>query len=219
MREVVVSVRALLRCDGPVTYEGEYVRQDGVELDYIHQERVAKDVPIYIGATGMKMMELTGKIGDGVVLNYMVEPAYNLKAMEVLEKGAHSVGKDIDDIDRPQLIVCSVDEDRQAALDAARLLLTQYLGQQPHIMAASGVSEELLNEIHQVLSWPATNEEVKAASKLVPDDVVQRCTASGTPEEAKTKVQEYIDAGCTSPILYPLGPDVQLMIDTFSEWE
>ena len=129
------------------------------------------------------------------------------------------MGKDIDDIDRPQLIVCSVDEDRQAALDAARLLLTQYLGQQPHIMAASGVSEELLNEIHQVLSWPATNEEVKAASKLVPDDVVQRCTASGTPEEAKTKVQEYIDAGCTSPILYPLGPDVQLMIDTFSEWE
>ena len=46
MREVVESVRALLRCDGPVTYEGEYVRLDGVELDYIHQERVAKDVPI-----------------------------------------------------------------------------------------------------------------------------------------------------------------------------
>ena len=219
MREVVESVRALLLCDGPVTYQGDYVQLDGVELDYIHQERVAKDVPIYIGATGMKMMELTGKIGDGVVLNYMVEPAYNLRAMEALEKGARSVGKDLDAIDRPQLIVCSVDEDRQAALDAARLLLTQYLGQQPHIMAASGVSEELLNEIHQVLSWPATNEEVKAASKLVPDDVVQRCTASGTPEEAKAKVKEYLDAGCTSPILYPLGPDVQLMIDSFSDWK
>ena len=219
MREVVESVRALLLCDGPVTYQGDYVQLDGVELDYIHQERVPKDVPIYIGATGMKMMELTGKIGDGVVLNYMVEPAYNLRAMEALEKGARSVGKDLDDIDRPQLIVCSVDEDRQAALDAARLLLTQYLGQQPHIMAASGVSEELLNEIHQVLSWPATNEEVKAASKLVPDDVVQRCTASGTPEEAKAKVKEYLDAGCTSPILYPLGPDVQLMIDSFSDWK
>ena len=219
MREVVESVRALLLCDGPVTYQGDYVQLDGVELDYIHQERVAKDVPIYIGATGMKMMELTGKIGDGVVLNYMVEPAYNLRAMEALEKGARSVGKDLDDIDRPQLIVCSVDEDRQAALDAARLLLTQYLGQQPHIMAASGVSEELLNEIHQVLTWPATNEEVIAASKLVPDDVVQRCTASGTPEEAKAKVKEYLDAGCTSPILYPLGPDVQLMIDSFSDWK
>ena len=38
----------------------------------------------------------------------------------------------------------------------------------------------------------------------------------GTPEEAKAKVQEYIDAGATCPILYPLGPDVKLMIDTFA---
>ena len=62
----------------------------------------------------------------------------------------------------------------------------------------------------------ATHDEVVAASKLVPDDVVQRCTASGTPDEAKAKVGEYIANGCTTPILYPLGPDVRLMIDTFA---
>ncbi len=216
MREVVESVRALLACDGPVTYHGEHVHLDGVELDYVHQERRPKEVPIYIGATGMKMMELAGKLADGVVLNYMVEPSYNLRAMDALAAGASAAGRDLDDIDRPQLVVCSVDEDRQAALDGARLLLTQYLGQQPHIMAASGVSDELLNDIHQVLTWPATHEQIVAASKLVPDDVVQRCTASGTPEEAKAKVQEYVDNGCTTPILYPLGPDVELMIETFA---
>ena len=86
-------------------------------------------------------------------------------------------------------------------------------------LSETTTTEELLNKIHEVLSWPATNEQVKAASKLVPDDVVQRCTASGTPEEAKAKVKEYLDAGCTSPILYPLGPDVQLMIDSFSDWK
>ncbi len=219
MREVVESVRELLACDGPVTYNGDFVQLDGVELDYVHQERRAKDVPIYIGATGMQMMELTGKIADGAVLNYMVDPQYNVRAMDALEAGATKAGRSIDDIDRPQLIVCSVDEDRQAALDGARLLLTQYLGQQPHIMAASGVSDELLNEIHQVLTWPATHEEVVAASKLVPDEVVQRCTASGSPEEAIAKVREYIANGCTTPILYPLGPDVRLMIDTFSNWD
>ncbi len=218
MREVVESVRALLRCDGPVHYDGIHVHLDGVELDYVHQERRAKDVPIYIGATGMQMMALAGKIADGVVLNYMVEPAYNLRAMDALAEGAGAAGRDVDDLDRPQLIVCSVDEDRQAALDGARLLLTQYLGQQPHIMKASGVSVELLDEIHQVLTWPAPHDEVVAASKLVPDDVVPRCPASGTPDEARAKVKEYIDAGCTTPILYPLGPDVHLMIDTFADW-
>ena len=61
------------------------------------------------------------------------------------------------------------------------------------------------------------NDEVVAASKLVPDDIVQMITASGTPDEVRAKVDEYVAAGCTCPILYPLGPDVHLMIDTFAK--
>jgi 5,10-methylenetetrahydromethanopterin reductase len=215
MREIVEAVRALLS-DEHVTYDGEFVHLDGVELDYVHQERRPKDVPIYIGATGMKMMELTGEIGDGVVLNYLVSPSYNRKAMDALERGAAKAGRSVDDLDRPQLVVCSLDEDRDAALDAARLLVTQYLGQQPHIMAASGVPQSLLDEIGQVLTWPASHDEVVAASKLVPDDVVQMICAAGSPDECRAKVQHYMDNGCTCPILYPLGPDVRLMIDTFA---
>ena len=136
MREVVGAVRALLHNE-TVTVDGTYVHLDGVELDYVYQERRAKDVPIYIGATGMQMMELTGEIADGVVLNYLVSPDYNPRAMEHLAAGAARAGRSVDDIDRPQLVVCSVHEDRATALDMARLMVTQYLGQQPHIMKAS----------------------------------------------------------------------------------
>ena len=215
MRETVGAVRALL-ADETVTLDGDFVQFDGVALDYVHQERRPKDVPIYIGATGMKMMELTGEIADGALLNYLVSPSYNLDAVAALERGAAKSGRTVEDIDRPQLVVCSVSRDRKAALDGARLLVTQYLGQQPHIMKASGVPEELLDEIGSVLSWPATHDEVVAASGLVPDEIVQMITASGTPEECRSKVAEYVAAGCTSPILYPLGPDVRLMIDTFA---
>ena len=217
MREVVTTVRALL-ADETVTFSGDFVQLDGVELDYVYQERRPKEVPIYIGATGMKMMELTGEIADGVVLNYLVSPEYNKRAMEHLEIGASKAGRSIDEIDRPQLLVCSLAEDRKEALDGARLMVTQYLGQQPHIMKASGVPEELLDEIGQVLTWPATHEQVEAASKLVPDEVVQMICAAGTPDEVREKVAQYMKDGCTCPILYPLGPDVRLMIDTFSDW-
>ncbi|MGA0781361.1 MAG: LLM class flavin-dependent oxidoreductase, partial [Ilumatobacteraceae bacterium] len=61
MRQIVTSVRSLLNNEN-VTFHGEYVHLDGVELDYVYQERRPKDVPIYIGATGMQMMELTGEI-------------------------------------------------------------------------------------------------------------------------------------------------------------
>ena len=216
MRETIEAVRALL-ADETVTYDGEFVHLDGVELDYVHQERRPKDVPIYLGATGMKMMELTGEIADGAVLNYLVSPAYNATAMEHLEIGAAKAGRSVDDIDRPQLVVCSLDDDRARALDNARLLVTQYLGQQPHIMKASGVPESLLEEIGSVLTWPATHDQVVAASKLVPDDVVQMITASGTADECRAKVAEYVAAGATCPILYPLGDDVHAMIDAFAD--
>jgi 5,10-methylenetetrahydromethanopterin reductase len=215
MREIVTAVRGLLNNE-TVTMDGVYVHLDGVELDYVYQERRPKDVPIYIGATGPQMMELTGEIADGAVLNYLVSPSYNEGALAALARGAAKAGRTIDDIDRPQLIVCSVADDRQEALDAARLLVTQYLGQQPHIMKASGVPQDLLDQIGEVLTWPATHDEVVAASKHVPDEIVQMITASGTPDEVREKVDEYVATGCTCPILYPLADDVHRMIDVFS---
>jgi 5,10-methylenetetrahydromethanopterin reductase len=217
MREIVLNVRALLNNEN-VTFDGEFVRFDGIELDYVYQERRAKDVPIYIGATGMQMMELTGEIADGVVLNYLVSPDYNKQAIEALTAGADKAGRKIADIDRPQLVVCSVHEDRQTALNMAREMVTQYLGQQPHIMKASGVPQSLLDKVGEVLTWPATHEQVTVASKLVPDEIVQMLTASGTPAEARASVKHYIDNGATCPILYPLG-DVKAMIDAFADWD
>ena len=216
MREIITAVRALL-ANETVTMNGEFVHLDGVELDYVYQDRRPKDVPIYLGATGMQMMELAGEIADGVVLNYLVSPDYNKKALEHLAIGADKAGRSIDSIDRPQLVVCSVHEDRKTALDMARLMVTQYLGQQPHIMKASGVPQSLLDKVGEVLTWPATHEQVEAASKLVPDEIVQMLTASGTPDDARAKVREYMKDGATCPILYPLG-DVKGMIDAFSGW-
>jgi 5,10-methylenetetrahydromethanopterin reductase len=215
MRETVEVTRRLLAMER-VSFEGEFVHLDGAEIDIVHGDRSPKHVPIYIGATAMKMMALAGEIGDGVLLNYLVGPEYNRSAMAALAEGAGRAGRRVEDIDRPQLVVCSLDEDRSLALDRARELVAQYLGQQPHIMKASGVSEELLAEIGAVLTWPATPEQIEQAMSLVPDEVVQLITASGTPDECRAKVREYVQSGCTCPILYPLGDDVPAMIDAFA---
>jgi 5,10-methylenetetrahydromethanopterin reductase len=71
--------------------------------------------------------------------------------------------------------------------------------------------------VGEVLTWPATHEQVQAASKLVPDEIVQMLTASGTPDEARARVADYVHGGSTCPILYPLG-DVKATIDAFSGW-
>ena len=215
MRETVEVLRRLLNMEH-VTFHGEFHHVDGIELDVVHGRREPRHVPIMIGATGDQMMELTGEIADGVVLNYCVPPEYNDRALEFLEKGARKASRKLDDLDRPQLIVCSVDNDHDRAIDTTRGLLTQYLAQQPHIAKASGVSPNVVTEIQSILGWPATREQIQKAKHLVPDDLIHRVTASGSPTEARAKVDEYRKRGCTCPILYPVGGDVKLLVDTFS---
>jgi 5,10-methylenetetrahydromethanopterin reductase len=216
MRETVTILRRLLNMER-VTFHGEFVNVEGIELDVVHGRREPRQVPIYIGATGDQMMEQTGELADGVVLNYCVPPEYNLKALEFLEKGAKKAGRSMDDLDRPQLIVCSVDRDHDKAIDTTRELLTQYLAQQPHIAKASGVSPDVVAQIQSILGWPATHEQIQKAKYLVPEDLILKITASGTPKEAQAKVAEYVKFGCTCPILYPVGGDYQLLIDTFAQ--
>ena len=216
MRETVEVLRRLLNME-TVTFHGEFHQVEGIELDVVHGRREPRNVPIMIGATGPKMMELTGEISDGAVMNYCVPPEYNDRALEQLETGAKRAGRTLDDIDRPQLIVCSVDHDHDTAIDHTKMLLCQYLAQQPHIAKASGVSDEVIQEIQSILGWPATKEQINKAKHLVPDDLVHRITASGTPEEARAKVGEYFKRGCTCPILYPVGGNFKLLIDTFAQ--
>jgi 5,10-methylenetetrahydromethanopterin reductase len=119
-------------------------------------------------------------------------------------------------IDRPILVFCWVAAYHDRAIDTTRELLTQYLAQQPHIAKASGVSDDVVAQIQSILGWPATKEQIQRAKHLVPEELILRITASGTPDEARAKVQEYCNNGCTCPILYPVGGDVRLLIDTFA---
>jgi 5,10-methylenetetrahydromethanopterin reductase len=214
MRETVEVMRRLLRMEN-VTFHGEFHNVTGIELDVVHGRKEPRNVPIFIGATGDQMMELTGEIADGAVLNYCVAPEYNDKAVELLDKGARKRGRTVADIDRPQLIVCSVHEDRKKAIEDAKWLLTQYVAQQPHIAKASGVSDDVIKQVQSILGWPATKEQVAQAMQYIPDDFVLKISATGTPDEARAKVQQYIDRGCTCPILYPMG-DPYAMMDAFA---
>ncbi len=217
MREYVTVLQRLFRMEN-VTFDGEFVKVRDIRLDVVYGDPSRpRNIPIYIGATGWDMIELTGEIADGLALNYLVSPDYNRKALEHLKIGATRAHRKWEEIDRPQLIVCSLDENAEKALDNARPLVAQYLGQQPHIAKASGVKESLIEEVKTALGgWPAKPGGLEKARQLVDDKLVQLITASGTTEDCARKVEEYNQTGCTCPILYPLGDDVHAMIDAFT---
>ena len=217
MREYVTVLQRLFRMEN-VTFEGEFVNVRDIRLDVVYGDpSTPRKIPIYIGATGWDMIGLTGELADGLLLNYLVSPDYNRKALEHLEVGVKKAGRRLENLDRPQLVVCSLDDDADRALDSARSLVAQYLGQQPHIARASGVKESLIEEVKTALGgWPAKPGGLEKAKALVDDKLVQLITASGTTQDCIRKVEEYNSTGCTCPVLYPLGDDVHAMIDAFA---
>src|SRR5262245_12261372 len=57
MRETIEVMRRLLHLER-VTFHGEFHHVDDIELDVVHGRREPRNVPMYIGATHMGMMEL-----------------------------------------------------------------------------------------------------------------------------------------------------------------
>jgi len=218
MREHVEAIRQLFTME-EVTYQGEFVQLDRIKLDVAFGDTSPRDIPLYIGATGPKMLELSGEICDGVVLNYVVSVEYIRDAVKLVEKGAKKAGKTLADVDRPELLVCCLSDDNPAAAMAeGKKLVAYYLATEPHIMKASGVSDQLLDEVQSVMSWPATEEDYIRASAVIPDEVVRNVMAVGTTKECQDTVAEYIDAGVTCPILYPMMDDIKPVVDAFADW-
>lgn len=219
MREHVEALRQLF-CMQEVTYQGEFVNLDRIRLDVAFGDTSPRDIPIYIGATGDQMLELAGEICDGVVLNYVVSVDYIRRAVSLVEKGAVKAGRSLAEVDRPELLVCCLsDRDPAAAMAEGKKLVAYYLATEPHIMKASGVSEELLEKVQAIMTWPATEEDYIRASQVIPDEVVRGLMAVGTAEECRATVRQYIEAGVTCPILYPMMDDIRPVVDAFADWE
>lgn len=218
MRENIEAINALFSME-EVSYEGEFVHLDRVRLDVAYGDSSPRDIPIYIGATGPKMLELSGEICDGPVLNYVVSTDYIRDAVERVGVGAARAGRSLDEIDRPELLACALsDDDPDEAMLVGKSLVAYYLGTEPHIMEASGADPELVERVQQVVGWPATEEDYRRAAHLIPDDLCRSLMAVGTSAQCRDKVAEYIDAGVTCPVLYPLMPAIEPVVDAFADF-
>ena len=89
VEEYVAVVRAVL-AGSPAGHAGGLFRTGMIPLD---SPPVRADLPIYLGALGPRMLELAGRIADGVVLNLM-SPAQAGKAAGLVRAAAAAAGRD-----------------------------------------------------------------------------------------------------------------------------
>jgi len=145
------------------------------------RRREPRDVPILIGATGDQMMEMTGEIADGVVLNYCVPPEYNDRALELLERGARKASRTLETIDALSWwSVRSIHLTTRPSIQPH--VVCQYLAQQPHIAQSLGVAEDVWSQISPFSAGchQRANQQSQAPGARGLD---RHITASGTPDE------------------------------------
>ncbi|MGH9891542.1 MAG: LLM class flavin-dependent oxidoreductase [bacterium] len=217
MREYVEVFKRLLRFE-TVTFEGELVQVRDLRIELGHGVELPPDaVPVYIGATGFKMLELSGEIADGVLLNAFTSLVYQEKALGHIEAGAARAGRAIEDLDLPQLVtVCMDEDDPEKARRTAHYMATMYLGQQPHIAKASGVSDALIAEVSRTMGgWPPKEGGIEEAMELVPRDVVDSLAASGNAEECRKQIEAYVTRPNIYPVVMPLTENYEAIADAF----
>lgn len=205
MREYITILKGLF-ANETVSFAGEFCTVDGIRFDSMYRENTEVPVPIYIGAVGPRMLELSGEIADGVHLDFLLPPSYLGGAIVAINKGIEKRTDGKSEIDMTQIVACSVnDKDPQEAIDHCKAFLTLYLMQQPHIAAHSGVEPELVQRLQEIAGWPATKEDILRAMKLVPNSLVQNVTACGSTATVVEKLHEYREAGVRVPVLSTHG--------------
>jgi 5,10-methylenetetrahydromethanopterin reductase len=197
LREYVEVIRLLLTGES-VEYEGETVTVRGAKLDFAP---VRKEVPIYLGVTGPRALELAGEIADGVLLNGFISAAYTRRAIERIHAGAARANRDPTEIDIASNVMVSMDQDPDRAREAARPLVTTYLATFPNIARESSVPKAVIQTIRDAF---LSGHQVEAMS-LVTDDMVDEVTCSGTPEECRLSIAERREAGVDMPVFFTLG--------------
>ena len=192
--EYVAVVRAVLAGD-PAGFAGQQFRTGMVPLD---SPPVRRDLPIYLAALGPRMLELAGRIADGVILNLM-SPAQAGRAADVVRGAAVAAGRDAGAVEIACVVHTCLGDDPTAAAAAAREVVPRYV-----LHPAVG---RLFGEHADTAELELVRERVLAGDeppRHVPQGVADAFVAHGDAGACIRMLAEYRAAGVDLPVVFPM---------------
>jgi len=195
IEEYVGVIRAVLR--GEAGYDGQVFRTGMVPLD---RPPVRADLPVYLAALGPRMLELAGRIADGVILN-LVTPAQAGQAASAVRAAAQEAGRDPASVEIACVMHCCLSDDSAAAESAARAMVLRYVlhPAAPRLFGEADGGVDLRGVRELLLA----GDRVGAAGQ-VPQQVADGFVAHGGPARCAARLADYRAAGVDLPVLFPI---------------
>jgi 5,10-methylenetetrahydromethanopterin reductase len=190
MREYVEVIRRLLS-GADASYHGKFFNFE--KFPKLSSE--PQDIPIYFGSSAPRMLELAGRVADGVILNSISTPEYVDSARERMADGARSVGRDPSKIEMGHVVIYAVAEDAQEAIRAAKediLFYVSYPELDPVIERSAFRTEAMkMRELY-------VKGEKEAALSLISGEMLDTFAVYGNPRE---RLRKFVGRGVTLPII------------------
>src|SRR4051812_5954830 len=214
-REYVEIVRRALAREGPLEFAGREYRlpmEGGTGLGKplkLLAKPVQQPIPIYLGAVGPKAVEQVGEIANGW-LPFLCDPSQFELLLEPLRRGLEKAGRELADLDVAVAVPMGLADDIGAARDAVRPWLAFYVG------AMGAKDKNFYVELAERAGhgdaaravqgrWLA-GDRAGAVGELT-DELVDAMALACTPADLDARLAAYADAGVTTLVAVPCGPD------------
>ena len=213
LEESVKLIRALS--------SGEEVEYHGQRL----QLRWAKGrIPIHVSATGPQVLELAGRISDGVVLYVGAIPSLIEWALTHVHRGAREAGRNTEEIETICYTTCYVSEDIEKAREAVRWCPAAASNHIRDVIARVGVEnlpQELVRDAEQMWSkYDYTHHLYSDAphTAYLTDDFIDRFTIIGSIDDCIGKMKKLETTGVDHITLALFGmPEKRYIIETLGK--
>ncbi|MFN3622048.1 MAG: LLM class flavin-dependent oxidoreductase [Nitrososphaerales archaeon] len=170
-------------------------------------------IPIYVVATGHKMLEVGGALGDGVVIHSGTSQQLIDSSLKAVERGSSEAKRGLYEIDLVHMGFCSIAEDREAAYKLVKPSVIWFCIRYPHLLKEAGlpINEEIANAVERFRSDYASYdfihsgewEKAMDATAFLPDRFADELAYSGTPEDVVKKIRSAEAKGFTQVIIRP----------------
>ena len=177
-----------------------------VELDTgkIHLKHPCNNgIPIFIAASGPKMLEMAGRVADGVIILVGIDDACIRQARERIEAGARAANRDPRKIDLVLWVPCSV-SDRLPAKDAVKAHVARVVAH-PLPFLLDEKEQKVLEEIRRAYNYYQHMEQKASQAQVIPDWLVDKFAIAGTRKEYSAQVERLRATGINQIAIIPYG--------------
>ena len=201
--EAITVIRLLWERTGPVDFAGEFFELHHARLDTEAYDGVVP--PIWIGAGGPRMLDLTGRYADGWWPTQAWTADDYAAKLKVVRQSAERAGRDPDAIVPAATLSFLVgDDDELAELLEAPLIKSWVLQVSAETMRSRGYSHPMgdgWRGYHDINPATLTRERLLDVLDRVEPEALLAVLRHGTPPQVARIVKDYCDAGLRVPTI------------------